>query len=102
MTVKTSLTIGTHIEHLGEFESIFVIHAEGTGHKDEHASIERTFLHILALDFVLNALEAEGFNLVLDLINAFVDTSVVAHSAVLSIETQEVVSVFHQSSIVSL
>ena len=88
MAIKASLTIGTHIEDLGEFESIFIIHAQNTSHKDKHASIERTFLHILALHFILNVLEAERFNFVLDLVDSLVDTSIVTHGAVLSIEIQ--------------
>ena len=86
MAIETSLAIGADIKDLREFESIFIIHAENPSHKDKHASIERTFLHILTLHFIFNTLEAERFDFVLDLIDALVDTSIVTHGAVLSVE----------------
>ena len=102
VAVEAALPIGTDIEDLGELEGILVVHAEGASHKDEHAAVEGALLDILAVDLVLDVLEAERLNLVPNLVDALVHASVVAHRAVLRVEVQQVSPVLHQCPVVSL
>lgn len=57
-------------------------------------------MDVLAVDLVLDGLEAEGLDFFLDFLHALVDTAVVAHGAVLGVEVDQVGPVLHKGSIV--
>ena len=100
MAVEAALAVGAHIEHLRELEGILIVHAEGSSHEDEQAAVEGALLHILALDLVLDGLEAEGLDLLLDLVDAAEQAAVVGHGAVLGVEAEQVLPVLHECGVV--
>lgn len=97
MAIETSLSIWAHVEYLGKLEGVVIIHSQSACYEDKHASVDWPFLNILAVNLVLYCLEAERFNLVLNVFDSLVKTSVVGHRAIVVVEVEEVASIFHNS-----
>ena len=102
VAIESSGSVGADVEYLREFELIGVVHAQGAGHEDDEAAVDRAFLHVLVIELIHDFLEAEGFDSFLDLLDASVGVASVSHYARLVVEVDQVELVGHQSCVVLL
>lgn len=100
VAVKPSTSVGTDVEYLRELEFVLVVHHETARDEDEHAVGDGSWLHILIVDLVYDLLEAEGFNLVLDLLAPNECLASIGHGAIVQVEVNQSNPISHQGCVV--
>lgn len=100
VTVESSLTVGTNVEHLRKLEVLGFVHCKRSWHKDQETSLNWSRLNVLVVNVVIDLLEAERFDFLWDLLDSSKGLSTVSHDAVVIVEVNELSSVLHNSCVV--